>query len=95
MFGDPLRALIMSTQTATSEKKPPSEDTLKLIEGVLDYIRANLSNIRNVFGVDSPQYKSASEIMNTYLDENLNKHKVEKDDIANLLEKMSLDNPKK
>ena len=85
----------MSAQTSTQEKKAPSEDTLKLIEAVLDYIRANLSNIRNVWGVDSPQYKSASEIMSMCLDENLKKHKVEKDDIADLLEKMSLDDPKK
>ena len=95
MFGDPLKTLIMSIEQSCAEKKAPSEDTLNLIEAVLDYIRANLSNIGNVWGVDSPQYKSASQIMKTYLDENLKKHKVEKDDIADLLEKMSLDEPKK
>ena len=95
MFGDPLKSLVMSAQASASDKKPPSEETLKLIEAVPDYIRANLANIRDVWGVDSPQYKSASEIMNTYLDENLKKHKVEKDDIAELLKNMSLDNPKK
>jgi hypothetical protein len=83
------------TPPTTTNKKAPSEDSLKLIEAVLDYIRSNLSNIRNVWGTDSPQYKSASEIMNTYLDENLKKHKVEKADISDLMEKMSLDDIKR
>ena len=85
----------MSLQASTAENKPPSEQTLKLIDALLDYIRSNLSNIRNVWGVDSEQYKSASKIMNTYLDENLKKHDLKKDDIADLLEKMSLDEAKK
>ena len=88
-----MRPLIMSTQTSANKRS--SEDMLKLIEAVLDYIRSNLSNIRNVWGVNSPQYKSASEIMHKYLDENLKHHEVEKDDIADLLEKMSLNDPKK
>ncbi|RMZ85578.1 hypothetical protein DV737_g624, partial [Chaetothyriales sp. CBS 132003] len=73
---------------------PPSEDTLKLIETVLDYIRSNLANIQKVWGVDSVQYKSASEIMNSYLDENLRAHSVDKDDIAELLANMSIDETK-
>ncbi|RMZ77647.1 hypothetical protein DV738_g4252, partial [Chaetothyriales sp. CBS 135597] len=63
--------------------------TLKLIENVLDYIRSNLANIERVWGADSVQYKSASEIMNSYLDENLRAHSVDKEDIADLLAKMS------
>jgi hypothetical protein len=96
MFGDPLRPLAMSlsqptTNTDTNSKPPPSQDTLKLIEAVLDYIRSNLNNIRKVWGVDSAQYKSASQIMNSYLDENLKKHDVQKGDIAELLGRMSID----
>ncbi|RMZ91894.1 hypothetical protein DV736_g880, partial [Chaetothyriales sp. CBS 134916] len=78
-----------------AEPGPPSEDTLKLIEAVLDYIRSNLANIQKVWGVDSVQYKSASEIMNSYLDENLRAHSVDKDDMAELLAKMSIDDTKR
>ncbi|RMD44943.1 hypothetical protein DV735_g145, partial [Chaetothyriales sp. CBS 134920] len=78
-------------QRTTSMAEPGSEAaTLKLIENVLDYIRANLSNIERVWGADSVQYKSASEIMNSYLDENLRAHSVDKEDIADLLAKMSV-----
>lgn len=78
----------MATQAPEAEK--PSPETIKLIEAVLDYIRANLNNIRNALGEDSPQYKAASEIMQKHLDENLKRLKVDKSDVADLLSNMSL-----
>ena len=48
-----------------------SDATLTLIEGVLDFIRANLANIERTWGKDSAQYRSTMEIMQQYFDNNL------------------------
>lgn len=71
---------------------PPG--SLKLLEAVLDHIRSNLENIKNVWGVDSDQYKSAATILNSYLDENLKQGGVKRDDIADLLEGLNLNEGK-
>lgn len=70
-----------------------SAETLKLIEGVLDYIRANLNNISYTWGTSSPQYKSASEIMQKYFNDNMKKMKidVQETNLEDLLANMSLD----
>ena len=75
-------------KTTAPSKSPPSPETLKLIEAVLDYIRANLHNIRSTWGVGSPQYKSAAEVLSQYLDDNLNKMKVERDEVEELMKGM-------
>lgn len=80
---------IMSAAKANSSESSP--ETLKLIEQVLDHVRANLVNIRNTWGAESVQYKSAAEIMERYLDENTKRLKVAKPDLEELMKKMSLD----
>jgi len=89
MLGNPLGDLL-----ASKEKQQTTEaETLKLIEGVLDYIQANLNNIRNTWGSSSPQYKAASEIMQKYFNENMKKMKIDVQDtnLEDLLANMSLD----
>ena len=89
MFGDPLRAVLESQMANANKTNPkPSPETLKLIEAVLDYIRANLNNIRNTWGPDSPQYKSAAEIMDKYLESNLKSLNVDKNEMEVLMEQM-------
>jgi hypothetical protein len=88
MFGNPLGD-IMSTAKANSSESSP--ETLKLVEQVLDYIRANLINIRNTWGAESVQYKSAAEIMDQYLEENMKRLKVKKPDLEGLMKNLSLD----
>lgn len=89
MFRSPLGDLVESKE---NQEQPPA-DTLKLVEGVLDYIHANLSNIRNTWGSSSIQYKAASEIMQKYFDENMRKLKVDvrENSLEDLLANMSLD----
>jgi len=89
MFGNPLGDLLESKENRDN----PQAATLKLVEGVLDYIRANLSNIRNTWGSSSPQYKAASEIMQKYFDENMKKMNVDvqETNLEDLLASMSLD----
>ncbi len=87
MFGDPIGKLMSSVKTDPQ----PSEETLRLFEQVLDYIRGNLANIRKTWGPESAQYKSASEIMNRFLDENALRLKVEKPDLEDLMKNMKLD----
>jgi len=74
----------------TPPKSSPSPETLKLIEAVLDYIRSNLHNIRDTWGADSPQYKAAAEIMDKYLETNMKMLNVEKPDLEELMQNMSL-----
>jgi hypothetical protein len=88
MFGNPLNNIMSNAKKTSSELSP---DTLKLLELVLDHIRSNLVNIRNTWGADSVQYKSASEIMEQYLEENTKRLKVAKPDLEELMKKMSLD----
>jgi hypothetical protein len=88
MFGNPLNTIMSTIKTNSCE---PSPETLKLLEQVLDHIRANLVNIRNTWGAKSVQYKSASEIMEQYLEENIKRLRVAKPDLEELMKKMSLD----
>ena len=87
MFGNPLSGIMSTAKTSSSESSP---ETLKLVEQVLDYIRANLVNIRNTWGAESVQYQSAAEIMDQYLEENMKKLKVAKPDLEELMKNMSL-----
>ena len=87
MFGNPLSDIMSAAKTNSSE----SPETLKLVEQVLDYIRANLVNIRKTWGVESVQYKSAAEIMDQYLEENMKRLKVKKPDLEELMKNLSLD----
>jgi len=50
---------------------PVAETNLKEINLMLDMIRSNLANIARTWGRDSPQYRSAKEIMQAYLAENV------------------------
>jgi hypothetical protein len=88
MFGNPLGDVMSTTKADPSHSSP---ETLKLVEQVLDYIRANLVNIRNTWGAESVQYKSAAEIMDHYLEENMKRLKVEKPDLEELMKNLSLD----
>jgi hypothetical protein len=88
MFGNPLGDVMSTAKTNSSESSP---ETLKLVEQVLDYIRANLINIRNTWGAESVQYKSAAEIMDQYLEENMKRLKVKKPDLEGLMKNLSLD----
>jgi len=87
-FGNPLSDIMSTTKADPSESSP---ETLKLVEQVLDYIRANLVNIRNIWGAESVQYKSAAEIMDHYLEENMKRLKVKKPDLEELMKNLSLD----
>jgi len=90
VFGSPVGNMIKSN----ANKATPSPETLKLIEAVLDYIRSNLSNIEATWGVGSPQYESASQLLDQYLTENLNRVNVQKSDLEELMQKMSLEDSK-
>lgn len=72
MIGNPLGDLLKESNSAKA-----SPETLKLIEGVLDFIRANLKNIQYTWGTSSPQYKAASELMQKHFDDNMSKLDVE------------------
>lgn len=67
--------------------------TLNLISSVLDFIRGNLSNILETWGRDSPQYKSASAVMQAYLAENVKRIKgqVQEGEIEALMQGLSLE----
>lgn len=94
-----LKSVSTSLPTNMSSPQPknasPSADTLKLIEGVLDFIRGNLNNIRNTWGATSPQYRAASEIMQQYFDENMKRLKINVEEtnlsLEDLLANMSID----
>lgn len=77
----------------SSQTRPVSKETLQLIEAVLDYIRLNLSNIQKTWGPDSAQYKSATEIMQVYLTDNVKRMKGEVQDgeIEELMAGLSLE----
>jgi len=78
---------------STSDKQHLDSSTLELVEAVLDFIRSNLSNIRNTWGSSSHQYKDASEIMQKYFDENMKKLQVDTTEIhlEDLLSNLSLE----
>jgi hypothetical protein len=73
----------------------PSQDTAtpNLISSVLDFIRGNLSNILETWGRDSPQYQSASAVMQAYLAENVKRIKgqVQEGEIESLMQGLSLE----
>lgn len=77
-----------------NQNQEPPADTLALINGVLEFIRGNLRNIESTWGPASPQYKAASEIMQKYFDENMEKMNIDiqKSDLnlSDLLSGMSL-----
>lgn len=75
----------------TGTTNETSQETLTLINHVLDFIRGNLSNIERVWGRQSSQYAAASKLMEQYLDENLDKLNVQRSDIGDLMQKLSLD----
>lgn len=68
-------------------------DVLAQVESMLDYIRANLSNVCRTWGAASPQYRDASEIMQKYFDENIKKldANVHEAALQDLIAKLSLD----
>lgn len=80
---------------AEPQTKHISQDssTLDLISSVLDFIRGNLSNILETWGRDSPQYQSASTIMQAYLTENVKRIKgeVQEGEIDSLMQGLSLE----
>ena len=88
MFGNPLNSVMSNMKTDSSE---PSPESLKLLDHILDHIRANLVNIRNTWGAESVQYKSAAEIMYQYLQDNTKRLKVKKPELQDLVKNMSLD----
>lgn len=67
-----------------------SLESYKLIKAVVEHIRVNLENIKRVWGKDSPQYKSAATILDSYLNDNLKQEGVSKDDIADMLNDLDL-----
>ena len=71
-------------------RKETSQETLALINHVLDFIRGNLSNIERVWGRDSSQFKAASKLMEQHLDENLKRLDVERSDLDELMAGLSL-----
>lgn len=92
---------IATTTTEAPQKQSemegddPASSPLRQVESMLDYIRANLDNIRRTWGVTSSQYGAASEIMQKYFNENIKKLNLNDDQqqasLDDLLAKMSLD----
>jgi len=85
---------MLNTTPASPESSDQSPETLKQVEAVLDYIRSNLKNIEATWGVGSPQYISATQIMDQYLTENIRKLNVRRSDLDDLMQKMSLEDSK-
>jgi hypothetical protein len=83
-----------STMATVNPARTTDEETLTLINHVLDFIRGNLSNIEKVWGRGSSQYKAASQVMQQYLDENLKKLNVERSGLDHLMQGLSLDDKK-
>lgn len=66
---------------------------LRVIEQVLNFIRGNLYNIESSWGKDSPQYRSAVQLMNEWLDENVKQLNLGQSDLDELMQRMSLNEP--
>jgi hypothetical protein len=79
---------------STGARKETNAETLSLVSNVLDFIRGNLSNIERVWGRESEQFKSASSIMNQYLDDNLRRLDVDRSDLGELMKGLTLDEGK-
>jgi hypothetical protein len=71
-----------------------NSERLTVINSVLDFIRGNLANIERVWGRDSMQYVAANSVMQEYLDENLRKMDIQHADLADLLQGLSIGDPK-
>lgn len=74
----------------SAAKSRTTVEDLEVINAVLDFIRSNLANIERVWGRDSRQYEAASVLMAQQLDENLKKAKLQRTDIADLLQGLSI-----
>lgn len=85
MFGDPLRPLAVMSVS----RRPLSPDSRKLMEEVQEYLLRNLKNIQTTWGVGSEQYESAAAILDS-LEKNLKKPNVNKSDIDELMQNLSL-----
>jgi hypothetical protein len=81
-----------AAMTSTEPLKSTDQETLDLINHVLDFIRGNLSNIEKVWGRESAQYRAASQVMEQYLDENLKKINIQRSELDALMQKLSLGN---
>jgi len=68
---------------------------LRVIEEVLNFIRGNLQNVESSWGKDSPQYRSAVQLMDEWLNDHVKQLNLEKSDLDELMQKMSLNDPKK
>ena len=77
---------------STNSTSPTSPERLRLIKSVLEHIQTNLLNIKNTWGIDSPQYQAATEIMEDYLDTNMKRIQIEKPTLEDLMQNMSLRN---
>lgn len=73
--------------TSTRQTQPLP---IQVIEEVLNFIRGNLHNIEGSFGKNSPQYRSAVQLMDDWLQENVKEVNVEQSDLDELVQKMSL-----
>ncbi len=69
--GPSLSSLQTTATTTTPAGSVASETDLEEINLLLDMIRSNLSNIARTWGRESSQYRSAKEIMQAYLSENV------------------------
>lgn len=67
---------------------------LQVVEQVLNFIRGNLYNIESSWGIDSPQYRSAFQLMNDWMDDNFKQLNLGQSDLDELMQKMSLHEPK-
>jgi uncharacterized protein YukE len=67
------------------------EERLEQMNQLLDYIRANLRNIRRTWGEASPQYESAVGIMERALTENARRLELGEVELDELMGKMKLE----
>ena len=63
---------------------------LQVIEEVLNFIRGNLNNIESSWGKHSPQYESASQLMEEWLEQNVKELNIPKSELDELMAKLSL-----
>lgn len=84
--------------SAATSTTPNPNPKLQLVDTVLDYIRANLENVRRTWGPNSPQYHAAGEIMHDYFVANIERlnlddveKKVTSNSLDDLIAKLSLD----
>jgi uncharacterized protein YukE len=68
-----------------------TDERLEQMSQLLDYIRANLRNIRRTWGEASPQYESAVEIMERALTENARRLDFGEVELEELMGKLKLE----